>query len=236
MSAAMTQFTQPDETMPFGRRLMKITKYLNIGLPSFTGTLKTSSPEDRRWRIDVHIPGRTFGRNIKPIDFYLEAPNWSLGQSIAAHTSLGRIRLEYREDLQGTSFMACGRRDQDGEIVRTVEDDTVASYVQDLEEHIRSLEKIMCRGMRTSRKLINRNIELEDELKETREEYEDEIHTLLKKHEEVKLLLEEAEEKLDQGEDLQNDISDGCYVSQDKDYDDLESNDVEMSESSTDSN
>jgi len=61
MSSTMTQFTQPDETMPFGRRLMKITKYLNIGLPSFTGTLKTSTLEDRRWRIDVHIPDAPSG-------------------------------------------------------------------------------------------------------------------------------------------------------------------------------
>ena len=198
----MTQFTQPDETMPFGRCLMKITKNLNIGLPSFTGTLKTSTPEDRCWRIDVHIPGCTFGRNIKPIDFFLEAPNWSLGKSVAAHTSLRRIHEEYREDLKGTTFMACGHRDQNGEIVRTIEDDTIASYVQDLEEHIRNLEKVMHRGMRTSRKLTIRSTELEEELKETREEYEDEICMLLKKHEEVKLLLEEAEEKLDHGENL----------------------------------
>ena len=230
----MTQFTQPDETMPFGRRLMKITKYLNIGLPSFTGTLRTSMLEDRRWRIDVHIPGRTFGRNSKPIDFFLEAPTWSLGQSVAAHTSLRRIREEYKEDLKGTSFMACGRRDQHGEIVRTVEDDTIASYIQDLEEHIRSLEKVMHRGMKTSRKLAIRKEELEEELKETREGYEDEINTLLKKHEEVKLLLEEAEEKLDHGENIQSDNSNGDYVGQDKDYEG--SNDVEMSESSTDSN
>ena len=132
--------------------------------------------------------------------------------------------------------MACGRRDQNGEIVCTIEDDTIASYVQDLEEHIRNLEKVMHRGMRTSRKLTIRNTELEEELKETREEYEDEINTLLKKHEEVKLLLEEAEEKLDHGENLQNEISDGCYVSQDKDYDKLKNNDVEMSESSIGSN
>src|ERR1041384_1563421 len=110
MSTTMTQFTQPDETMPFGRRLMKITKYLNIGLPSFTGTLKTSTLEYRRWRIDVHIPGRTFGRNNKPIDFFLEAPTWSLGQSVAAHTSLGRIREEYKEDLKGTTLYSSRMR------------------------------------------------------------------------------------------------------------------------------
>ena len=234
MSTAMTRFTQPDETMPFGRRLTKITKYLNIGLPSFTGTLKTSTPEDRCWRINVHIPGRTFGKNIKPIDFFLEAPTWSLGQSIAAHTSLGRIREEYKEDLKGTTFMACGRRDHHGEIVRTVEDDTISSYIQDLEEHIRSLEKVMHRGMKTSRKLAIRQEELEEELKETHEGYEDEINTLLKKHEEVKLLLEEAEEKHDHGENIQDDNSDGDFVSQDKDHEG--SQDVEMSESSTDSN
>ena len=38
MADARNKFMQPDEDTPFGRQLKEVTRYLNIGVPSFTGT------------------------------------------------------------------------------------------------------------------------------------------------------------------------------------------------------
>lgn len=238
MSTPIIEFAQPDETMPFGRRLKEIVKYLQIALPSMTGTFIATLPEEKRWRIEVHIPGRTFEKTTEPINFFLEAPNWSLGRSIAAHAALGRICEEYHKDLKGTPYRMCGRRDHQGEIVRTRDDDTTASYIQDLEEHIRKLENQMHRGMKNTRKLMTRKTELEDELKEAHDGHEEEIRVLLEKYEDLKKKLEEAEEKLDQGENIQEDNSDGCFISQDDDYEDTDDGEagVDLMESSTDEN
>ena len=54
------KFAQPDEDTPFGCHLKEVTRYLNIGIPSFTGTysatlleaeLDDSSSSSRK---DVH--------------------------------------------------------------------------------------------------------------------------------------------------------------------------------------
>ena len=37
---------QPDEDTPFGRHLKEVTKYLNIGIPSVTGTYNATLPEE----------------------------------------------------------------------------------------------------------------------------------------------------------------------------------------------
>ena len=78
MSSAIVEFEQPDETMPFGRQLMKIVKHLKIGLPTFTGTFTATLPEETRWRIDAHIPGRILGNHTKPIDFHVDTTTWGL--------------------------------------------------------------------------------------------------------------------------------------------------------------
>ena len=108
----------------------------------------------------------------------------------------------------------------------------MASHIQDLGEHVQRVEEEMLHGM----DIIE---ELEEEIKRVREEYEEQINTLQERNEELKLMLEEAEEQLDQGENLQEDDSDGGYVSQDKDYEsekDERGNDAEMIDSSSDSN
>ena len=46
---------QPDEDTLFGRHLKEVAKYLNIGLPSFTGTFNATLPEEERWKIHVHV-------------------------------------------------------------------------------------------------------------------------------------------------------------------------------------
>ena len=91
-----TEFCQPDATMPFGKELMQITKDLRIALPTITGKATSSYPEDSRYRIEVHVPGRTFESRTEPVDFKFIAPNWILGRYMAIHCALGRIKEVYR--------------------------------------------------------------------------------------------------------------------------------------------
>ena len=58
--------------------MKEVTKYLNIGIPSVTGTYKATLPEEESWKIQVHIPGRTFVPVTEPIRLVFEAPTWSL--------------------------------------------------------------------------------------------------------------------------------------------------------------
>ena len=81
MADARNKFAQPDEDTPFGRHLKEVTKYLNIGIPSFTGTYNTTLPEEESWKVQVIIPGRMFSA----MRLVFEAPTWSLGKSMAAH-------------------------------------------------------------------------------------------------------------------------------------------------------
>ena len=82
MADARIKFTQPDEDTPFGRHLKEVTRYMNIGIPRFTGTYNANLPEDERWMIQVQVPGRTFTPVTEPIEFSFDAPTWSLGKSM----------------------------------------------------------------------------------------------------------------------------------------------------------
>ena len=46
MADPRNKFAQPDEDTPFGRHLKEVTRYLNIGIPSFTGTYTATLPEE----------------------------------------------------------------------------------------------------------------------------------------------------------------------------------------------
>ena len=96
------KFAQPDEDTPFGRHLKEGTRYLNLGIPSFTGTYNATLPEEERWMVQVKVPGRMFSPTSKPIEFYFEAPTWSLGKSMAAHITMGRIGEVYNRELKDT--------------------------------------------------------------------------------------------------------------------------------------
>ena len=91
MADAGNKFTQPDEDTPFGRHLKEVTKCLNIGVPSFTGTYIATLPEEERWTIQVQVQGTTFMPVTEPIEFSFDAPTWSLGKSLAAHITMGCI-------------------------------------------------------------------------------------------------------------------------------------------------
>ena len=71
-----------------------------------------------------------------PIEFSFDAPTWSLGKSMAAHITMGRIGEVYQEDLKDTIYQICGRRDDQCEIVSTKKDRSIAAYIQELNQHI----------------------------------------------------------------------------------------------------
>ena len=129
--------------------------------------------EDPRYRIKVHIPGRTFGSLSAPVDFRFTAPTWILRRDIAVHTSLGRIQEEYRAELVGSDHTMISCRTADGELIRTIDDDSVRSYAQDLEAHIRALEIQMRRSLKMVQKLHLREMELEDATRESHYENEE---------------------------------------------------------------
>ena len=137
MADARNKFTQPDEDTPFGRHLKEVTRYLNIGVPSFTGTYNATLPEEERWMIQVQVPGRTFAPVTEPIEFSFDAPTWSLGKSMAAHIAMGRIGEVYRNYLKDTIYQICGHRDEQWEMIDTRKDRSIAAYIQELNQHIR---------------------------------------------------------------------------------------------------
>ncbi|KAM3387588.1 hypothetical protein ACQJBY_010435 [Aegilops geniculata] len=186
MAEARNKFTQPDEDTPFGRHLKEVTRYLNIRVPSFTGTYGATLPEEERWMIQVQVPGRTFMPVTEPIEFSFDAPTWSLGKSMAAHITMGRIGEVYHKDLKDTIYQICGRRDEQWEMISTRKDRSIAAFIQELNQHIRRQENQMCAGMIDLKKAMIKSTELEEELKSTCDGYEEEIATLVEKNNDLK--------------------------------------------------
>ncbi|XBI57052.1 hypothetical protein VPH35_038532 [Triticum aestivum] len=182
MADARNKLTQPDEDTPFGRHLKEVTRYLNIGIPSFIGTYNATLPEEERWMIQVQVPGRTFMPVTEPIEFSFDAPTWSLGKSMAAHITMGGIGEVYHKDLKDTIYQICGRRDEQWEMISTRKDRSIATFIQELNQHVRCQENQMCAGMIDLKKAKTRITELEEELKSTRDGYE---ATLLEKNDDL---------------------------------------------------
>ena len=90
----------------------------------------------------------------KPIKFSFDAPTWSLGKSMAAHIIIGRIGEVYNKDLKDTIYQICGRRDEQCEMICTRKDKSIASYIQELNQHIRRYENQMCANMIDTKKVM----------------------------------------------------------------------------------
>ena len=95
--------------------------------------------------IQVQVPGRTFSPTSKPIGFSLDAPTWSLGKSMAAHITMGRIGEVYNRELKDTTYQICGRRDEQWEVISTKKDRSIAAFIRELNQHIRRQENQMWR-------------------------------------------------------------------------------------------
>ena len=98
---------------------------------------------------------------------------------------MGRIGEVYQEDLKDTIYQICGRRDEQWELVSTKKDRSIAAFIQELNQHIRRQENQMCADMMELKKANTRIIKLEEELKFTRDEYKEEIKTLLEKNDDL---------------------------------------------------
>ena len=105
---------------------------------------------------------------------------------MAAHITMGCIGEVYNKDLKDTIYQICGRRDEQWEMIRTRKDKSIAAYIQELNQHIRRYENQMCANMIDTKNVMTWNMELEGELKPTRDGYEEEIVVLLEKNEDVK--------------------------------------------------
>ena len=105
---------------------------------------------------------------------------------MAAHITMGRIGEVYQEDLKDTIYQICGRRDDKWDIVSPKKDRSIAAFIQELNQHIRRQENQMCAGMTDFKKAMTRITELEEELKATREDYEEEIVALVDKNDDLK--------------------------------------------------
>ena len=201
MADARNKFTRPDEDTPFGRHLKEVTRYLNIGVPSFTGIYNATLPKEERWMIQVQVPGRTFMPVTEPIEFSFDAPTWSLGKSMAAHITMGRIGEVYQEDLKDTIYQICGRRDDKWDIVSPKKDRSIAAFIQELNQHIRRHENQMCNDMVELKNAKARIIELEGEMKNLRKDYMDEIVAVVRHNNDLKYEIEELKKKLASQED-----------------------------------
>ena len=66
-------------------------------------------------------------------------------------------------------------------MIHTRRDGSIAAYIQEMGDHIRRQENQQIIHMKKIKKLVNRNNELEEELKTTCDGYEEEIAVLLEK-------------------------------------------------------
>ena len=64
-------------------------------------------------------------------------------------------------------------------------DRSIAAFIQELNQHIRRQENQMCAGMIDLKKAMTRITELEEELKATCEDYEEEIVVLVEKNDDL---------------------------------------------------
>ena len=118
----------------------------------------------------------------KRIEFSFDAPTWSPGKSMVAHITMGRIGEVHHQDLKDTIYQICGRRDEQWEMISTRKERSIAAFIQELNQHIRCQENQMCACMIDLKKAMTRITELEEELKETLEDYEEEIVVLVEKN------------------------------------------------------
>ena len=157
-----------------------------------------------------------------------------------AHITFGRICEVYHKDLEDTVYQICGCRDEQWEMIRTRKDGSIAAYIQEMDQHIRRYENQMCAMMKKTKKVMTRNIKLEEELKSTHDGYEEEIVVLLQKNEDLKKKLGIPEVKQEREVHIHEDdyiILDDTNSDEDEDSeDDARDHDYEPMESFTDQN
>ena len=105
---------------------------------------------------------------------------------MAAHIAIGCIGEVYNKDPKDTIYQICGRRGEQWQMISTRRDRSIAAFIQELNQNIRRHENQMCASMIDLKKVMNRNMKLDEELKSTRDGYEEKIAVLLEKNEDLK--------------------------------------------------
>ena len=82
---------------------------------------------------------------------------------MAAHIAMGCIREVYHKDIKDTIYQIFGRRDEQWEMISTRRDMSIATFIQEVNQHIRRQENQMCAGMIDLKKAMSRITELEEE-------------------------------------------------------------------------
>ena len=70
-------------------------------------------------------------------------------------------------------------------MISTKKDGSIAAFIQEQNQHIRRQENQMCTDMLDLKRALTKITELEEELKSTRDGYEEEIATLLEKNDDL---------------------------------------------------
>ena len=104
---------------------------------------------------------------------------------MAAHITMGHVGEVYHKELKDTIYQICGRRDDQWEMISTKKDGSIAAFIQEQNQHIRRQENQMCADMIDLKKAKTRITEVEEELKATREDYMEEIVTLVGKNDDL---------------------------------------------------
>ncbi|KAI5016140.1 hypothetical protein ZWY2020_005991 [Hordeum vulgare] len=94
---------------------------------------------------------------------------------------------EYNKDIRKGTYVMYVHRGLDGEVVRTREDDTIASHIHDVEELISMLNEEMDHSLFTTHNLMTRKAKLEEELQGARTKHQEEIDALQYKFVDLKL-------------------------------------------------
>ena len=104
---------------------------------------------------------------------------------MASHITMGRIGEVYHKELNDTIYQICGRRDEQWEMISTRKDRSIVAFIEELNQHIRRQENQMCASTIDLKKVMTRNMDLEEELKSTRDGYEEEIAILVEKNDDL---------------------------------------------------
>ena len=83
---------------------------------------------------------------------------------MAAHITFGRICEVYHKELEDTVCQIYGRWDEQWEMIRTRKDGSIAACIQEMDQHIRRYKNQMSAIMEKTKKLMKRNIKLEETL------------------------------------------------------------------------
>ena len=134
------------------------------------------------------------------------------------HCALKRIKEVYRGISTDLNLAMISHRDAKGDIISTVTNDSVLSYYQTLEAHIRTLELRVRRDTKKIKQLMNHELDLEADAREANYEHEDEVKDFLERIKKLKTPVANLEEQLDMGENLHPEGDNAPLMNNEDDY------------------